>query len=182
MDELLNIVSNNDEIIGEETRTNIHTHGWFHREIHVYFVTPKKELILQHRALDKDTFPDLLDAAVGGHVEIGDSYETAALREIAEETGLKVKASDLIFINQIKKNSKDESNGKINNVFRFNYLYIFKGNISDLKIEVGKAIGFEAWPLDKLLNLPDGDQTRFIPYVLEYIKNDVAEFVKILKI
>ena len=65
----LNIVDENDQIIGEDTRENIHRKGLLHREIHVWFYTPKSEIVFQHRAKNKDTFPDLLDATVGGHVE-----------------------------------------------------------------------------------------------------------------
>ncbi|MCL4437679.1 NUDIX domain-containing protein [Patescibacteria group bacterium] len=78
----LNIVDESGNIIGEETRCNIHKNGLLHKEIHVWFYTPKGEIIFQHRAKNKDVYPDLLDATVGGHVEIGDDYEHAALKEI----------------------------------------------------------------------------------------------------
>ncbi|HZJ41249.1 MAG TPA: hypothetical protein VFD16_03225, partial [Candidatus Saccharimonadales bacterium] len=74
MKSLLNIVDANDNIIGERERAEIHRLGLLHREIHVYFLTPDKKFIFQHRAKDKDSYPDLLDATVGGHVEIGDTY------------------------------------------------------------------------------------------------------------
>ena len=84
----LNIIDENGNITGEETRENIHKQGLLHREIHVWFYTPKGEILFQHRAKDKDTYPDLLDATVGGHVEIGADYESAALQELEEETGI----------------------------------------------------------------------------------------------
>ena len=74
MPEYLNIVDDNDNIIGQKTREEIHQQGLLHQEIHVYFITPNKEIIFQHRAEDKDTYPDLLSATVGGHVDIGDTY------------------------------------------------------------------------------------------------------------
>ena len=103
MAEFLNIVSEDDEIIVPGTRERIHKEGLLHQEVHIYFVTPKKEIIFQHRAKDKDTFPDLLDATVGGHVEIGDSYEQTAIKEAEEETGIKINPLDLVFINKIKR-------------------------------------------------------------------------------
>lgn len=63
----------------KKPRENIHNQGLLHREIHVWFYTPKGEIIFQHRAKDKDTYPDLLDATVGGHVEINSDYENTAL-------------------------------------------------------------------------------------------------------
>jgi len=70
--QILEIVNENDEVIGLENRTKIHTEGLLHREIHVWFITPNGEIVFQHRAKDKDTYPDKLDATVGGHVEPND--------------------------------------------------------------------------------------------------------------
>lgn len=181
MKNFLNIVNDNDEVIGKETRENIHKIGLLHREIHVFFVTPDKEVIFQHRAKDKDTFPDLLDATVNGHVEIGDSYEETAVKEAGEETGVKIDPSDLIFVNKIKKQAKDEVTGKINNAFQSRFVYVYKGNVSDLKTETGKALGFEVWPREKMLNLSARDKTRFIPYILEFSTTELIEFIKGLR-
>ena len=41
---------------------------------------------------------DLLDATVGGHVEIGSDYENTALQELEEETGIKAEKNNLAFI------------------------------------------------------------------------------------
>lgn len=177
MKEVLNIVNENDEVIGRETREKIHHEGLLHREVHVYFVTPNKEIIFQHRAKDKDTYPDLLDATVGGHVEIGDSYEQAAIRETEEETGIKIMFNDFIVINKIKKYSKDTATNKINNVFNTRYLYIYRGNIKDLKIETKKALGFKVYSLDKLLNLTEEEKTKFIPYILYFVTNELPSFI-----
>ncbi len=178
MTELLNVVDDHDQIIGQESREEIHRRGLWHREIHVYFITPQGEVIFQHRAKDKDTYPDLLDATVGGHVEIGESYEEAALKEVEEETGLKLSLSDLIFINKIQKSSEDKKTNKINRVFNSRYLYFYSGSISDLKIEAGKAIGFEPWPLLKLPQLDEAEQSRFIPYVFHFAATDLTYFVR----
>ncbi len=182
MKKFLNIVNDNDEIIGRETRENIHKFGLLHREIHVYFITPNKEIIFQHRAKDKDTFPDLLDATVGGHVEIGDSYEKTAIKEAGEETGVKIDASDLVFVNKIKKQAKDEVTGKINHAFQSRFVFVYKGNVSDLKKEKGAALGFETLPMEKMLNLSADDKARFIPYILEFSTTELMEFIKGLRI
>lgn len=182
MKESLNIVNENDEIIGVEVRENIHQLGLLHREIHVYFITPNKEIVFQHRAKDKDTYPDLLDATVGGHVEIGDSYEKTAIKEMEEETGLTANVSDLIFLNKTKRRAEDKATGKINNAIRQSYIYIFKGDIKDLKIEEGSALGFELWSIEKLLTISEDDSKKFIPYILEFSKTEVVNFINNLKI
>jgi len=163
----LNIVDENGKIIGEETRENIHDQGLLHREIHVWFYTPKGEIIFQHREKDKDTYPDLLDATVGGHVELGSDYENTASQELTEETGIKTEKNNLVFIQMIRSKTFDTATNKTNNVIRAIYAYRYEGKVEDLKVEKGKAIGFESWPLEKIFNISDEDRKRFIPAILE---------------
>lgn len=163
----LNIVDENGNIIGEETRENIHKQGLLHREIHIWFYTPKGEIIFQHREKNKDTYPDLLDATVGGHVEIGSDYENSALQELEEGTGIKAAKDILAFIQMVRSKTYDKVTGMTNNVIRAIYAYRYDGNVEDLKVEKGKAIGFEAWPFDKIFNITDEDRKRFIPAILE---------------
>ncbi|MEW5907916.1 MAG: NUDIX domain-containing protein [Patescibacteria group bacterium] len=172
----LNIVDEQDKIIGEETRENIHNQGLLHREIHVWFYTPRGEIIFQHREKDKDTYPDLLDATVGGHVEIGSDYETTALQELEEETGIKAEKNNLAFIQMVRSKTFDTATNKTNNVVRAIYAYRYDGEIEDLKIEKGKAIGFESWLFDKLFNISDTDKKRFIPSIFE--KDNLEIFAK----
>lgn len=181
-EEKLNIVNEDDEVIGVEEREVIHKNGLLHREIHVNFITPDKKIIFQRRALDKDTFPGLLDAAVGGHVEIGDSYEDAAVKEVFEETGLKIAKEDLIELVKNHNNYKDETTGKINHAFQQEFIYIYKDDIADLKIEAGKGLGFEVWTVEDLLNLDDEGRKKFIPYVYKFTVEVLVGVVKDLKI
>ena len=173
----LNVVDEQGNITGVDTRENIHTLGLLHREIHVWFYTPKGDIIFQHREKDKDTYPDLLDATVGGHVEIGSDYENTALQELNEETGIKAERHNLTFIQMVRSKTFDTTTNKTNNVVRAIYAYRYDGEIQDLKIEKGKAIGFESWSFDKLFNISDTDKKRFIPSIFE---NDNLEiFTKI---
>lgn len=177
MKEFLNIINDNDEIIGERSREEIHREGLLHREIHVYFITPDKKMIFQHRAKDKETYPDLLDATVGGHVEIGHSYERTAIKETLEETGVSIDESDLIFISKTRRESHDKITGKINNAMRHSYIYIYGGEIEDLRIEKNKALGFEVWPIEDLLNIDDDNSKKFIPYILEFSKQEIIPYI-----
>ncbi|MFH1161992.1 MAG: NUDIX domain-containing protein [Candidatus Jorgensenbacteria bacterium] len=164
--EKLNVVDENGNIIGEETRENIHRKGLLHREIHVWFYTPKGEIIFQHRGKDKDTYPDLLDATVGGHVEIGADYESAALQELEEETGIRAVKDNITFIQMMRSKGFDQVTSMTNNVIRAVYAYRYDGRIEDLKIEKDKAIRFDAWSLERLFNISERDRKRFIPTLL----------------
>ncbi|MFH1367154.1 MAG: NUDIX domain-containing protein [Patescibacteria group bacterium] len=181
-DRVLNIIDEAGKIIGEETREKIHRLGLLHREVHVWFYTSKAEIIFQHRAKDKDTFPDLLDASVAGHVEIGDSPLETALKEIEEEAGIKVKEKDLIFIGTIRNNSYDPATGTTNNAAKLVYAYKYDDGLNNLKVEKGKGIGFEAWPLEKIFTLLPEDKKRFIPTILgKDILSVFREIQKLIK-
>jgi len=176
----LNVVDEQGNITGIDTRENIHVKGLLHREIHVWFYTPKGKIIFQHREKDKDTYPDLLDATVGGHVEIGSDYENTALQELEEETGIKAEKNNLAFIQMVRSKTFDNTTNKTNNVVRAIYAYRYNGKTEDLKIEKDKAIGFESWLLDKLFNISDTDKKRFIPSIFE--KDNLEIFAKIKKL
>ena len=84
MSEQINIVDENDRIIGQDSRTNIHKKGLRHREIWVWLYNDKSELLFQLRSKNAETCPGLLDATAGGHVDLNNDYEQAAVREVKE--------------------------------------------------------------------------------------------------
>ncbi len=163
---LLNIIDENGNIIGEATGEDIHKKGLLHREIHVWFYTPKGEVIFQHRAKSKDTFPDMLDATVGGHVEVGSDYEDTALKEMEEETGVIASKSDLKLVKTVRSKHSDPIMGITNNVIRKVFAYKYEGNPEDLRIEKGKSEGFEVWHIEKLGRIAPDEEKRFIPSFL----------------
>jgi isopentenyl-diphosphate Delta-isomerase len=164
--EKLNILDEQGNIIGEEYRDVIHQKGLLHGEVHVWCLTPDNELIFQHRAKDKDTYPDLLDATAGGHVDLGETYEESAIKELLEETGLSATQDELIFLSTEVHKSFDEVTKMTNHPRRNVYLLKRKVRIADLVIENGKALGFESWSLEKLFSLDESEKERFIPTLL----------------
>lgn len=175
---ILNIIDEKGHILGETTRQEIHEKGLLHAEVHVWFYTPDGQIIFQHRAKDKDTWPDLLDATIGGHVEVGDTYEQTAFKEAGEETGVQIKPDDLIFLRTTITNSYDGVTGKTNRSRRNVYAYCYRGKLKDLKIEEKKAIGFEAWPIANLLNLSKEDSTKFIPSIFKETGLEIIRQIK----
>lgn len=174
----LNIVNEKGEVVGEETREKIHQEGLLHREIHVWFFTPEREFVFQHRASDKDLYPDLLDTAVGGHVEIGSDYAETALREITEETGIETKIEKLIWIGTIRAKTFDRTTGRTNNAIKEVFAYCYEGKIEDLRVEKGKAVGFEFWLVEKISEFSEEEKKRFVPGILEEELPQVLKRIK----
>jgi isopentenyl-diphosphate delta-isomerase len=159
--EMLEIVDENDHVIGTAPRKDIHQKGLLHREISVWFVTPDSHLILQRRSANKDTYPGQLDATTSGHVEIGDSYIVTALKEVEEETGLRLQQNDLIDLGRHKLKFDDPGTGLYNHRFQNMYAYPFTGKVSDLKIEEGKADGFELFKINAIFSMSPDEQLLF---------------------
>ena len=163
----LDVVDEADIVVGQASRADIHKQGLLHREVHVWFTTPDRQLIFQKRTPKKDTFPGLLDATVGGHVELGQSYEEAALREIEEESGLKVATADLYFLGKYRGRAIDAITGSINNVQRAIYAYNFSGELEKLVIEEDAGAGFVAITIDDQAQPAGALRAQLIPVLLE---------------
>ncbi len=165
--EILEVVDESGQVVGIEERSDIHLKGLLHKEVHVIFVTPEKEIIFQHREKDKSSWPDALDATAGGHVDPGEDVLSAATREAVEETGINILKEDLIFAGDVRSNIYEPSTSVTNNVIRTCYGYLFTGVLSDLKIEQGKIIGFLKYKYEDLKNLSLEEKKKFIPERLE---------------
>ncbi len=86
--EILEIVDENDTVIGTATREEIHRFGYLHRSVHVFVFDHKGRLFVQRRSATKDRHPLKLDSSAAGHVDPGESYFDAAKRELFEELGI----------------------------------------------------------------------------------------------
>lgn len=86
--ELLDIVDDQDNVVGQATRWLAHSQGLKHRAVHILVFNRAGQLFLQHRSASKDTYPNCWDSSAAGHVEAGETYDTCALRELEEELGI----------------------------------------------------------------------------------------------
>lgn len=164
--ELLEIVDENDCVIGTRSRADIHTLGLRHREVHVWFVTLQNEIIFQRRSATKDTFPNLLSASVGGHVEIGQTYEQAAIREIEEETGVTITTGQLHPLVKLRIESIDD-NGKKNNPFRQIFWVRYQGRVKDLCIEQQDGAGFVSIPANRVFKMTPTNCGEAVPALFQ---------------
>ena len=146
----------------------MHKKGLLHREVHIWFYTPDGKIIFQHRAKNKDTFPDQLDATAGGHADLGMEGQDSAVKEVQEETGVMIALTDLKYITMVKRKTFDQATNKINNVIRKIYAYLYEGKLEDLK-DIGdsdEVQDFESWDIDVLLD-KKSDKTRILPALLD---------------
>lgn len=88
--ELLEVVDEQDRVIGLERRGVIHAKGLFHRSAQVLVFNSPGQLFVQKRSEGKDEFPGLWDCSAAGHVNPGEGYRQCARRELEEELGITV--------------------------------------------------------------------------------------------
>ena len=76
-------VDENDMVLGRVSREKAHAEALLHRISVTYLVNDKGEILVNERAKDGH-----LDHSSAGHVDIGETYEDAARRELREELGI----------------------------------------------------------------------------------------------
>lgn len=94
-DELFDVVDALDRVVGRAGRAHVHANGLLHRAVHILWVREDGLLCLQRRSYAKDTCPGLLSSSCAGHLDAGEAYPDAAVRELAEELGITVDLSGL---------------------------------------------------------------------------------------
>ena len=92
-EEIFDVVNERDEVIGRNTRREVHRLGLMHRAVHVLVFNSQGQVFLQKRSMNKDRQPGLWDSSTSGHVDSGEEYDACAVRELREEIGLRVQES-----------------------------------------------------------------------------------------
>jgi isopentenyl-diphosphate Delta-isomerase len=88
MDEFLDIVNDEDLVVGQEMRSTVHQLGLQHRGVHVFLFTNDQKMLVQKRSADRTAAPSSLDCSVSEHVKAGENYLDAAMRGMKEEMGV----------------------------------------------------------------------------------------------
>jgi len=86
--ELFDVVDDEDRVIGQATRGEVHAKGLLHRSVHILVFNSAGDVFLQKRAMTKDENPGYWDSSAAGHVNAGEDYPACAHRELQEELGI----------------------------------------------------------------------------------------------
>lgn len=94
-DEMFDVVDAHDRVVGQATRSEVHARHLRHRAVHVFWIRDDGLLCLQRRSYAKDSCPGLLSTSCAGHLDAGEDYAPAAVRELGEELGIVVGSRDI---------------------------------------------------------------------------------------
>jgi isopentenyl-diphosphate delta-isomerase len=123
LDELLDLVNEHDEVIGQEYRLEVYNKKLNNfRVVNAFLVNEKKEVWIPRRSRTKKLFPFCLDASMGGHVMAGETYDQAFARELHEELNLKI---DLLQYQCCARLAPNQ-----HNVSAYMRVYIIQTNVS----------------------------------------------------
>ena len=86
--EIFDVVDKNDVVIGQKTRDEVHAGNLLHRAVHVFIFNKRGDLLLQQRSMFKDVHPGAWGSSVSGHLDAGEDYTSAVLRELEEEMSI----------------------------------------------------------------------------------------------
>ena len=173
MDEYIDIVTSTGDPTGKiALKSEAHKHGWFHNTIHLWLYTNKGEILLQQRSHKKLIYPLLWDVSVAGHIDAGETFIEAALRETLEEIGLELNPNMLTKIGvELHKSSYDDGTIQ-DHEFHHIYIAILERNILELKpqedeVEALKLVTFHEF--ENLLKHSESN-SHFIPGNKPYYK------------
>lgn len=176
MDELVDILDPEGNFVHKVALKSIaHRDGLFHNTVHIWFYTPDGKLLLQQRGKNKKTFPLLWDVSVAGHVGAGETIELSALREVEEEIGVIIAATDLQKIG-VFKSEQEHPNGIKDREFHHTFLCalpvpVHKLHPQESEVEALKLVELNAFATDVI---KPGNSEKYVPHAINYYRDVVA--------
>jgi len=166
--DLINVLDENGNPTGDvKNKAEIHEQGLWHKAAHIWIYNSKGEVLLQLRAIDKDSYPGLWDISVAGHTDTGEIPLDSAVRELNEEIGLSVDSSQLEFDSVVRISQPIEGTNWQDNELGYVYFYRFDGAVNQLSTPDGEVEKLKFVPLDQFkseINNPDMYK-KFVPYL-----------------
>ena len=126
--------------------------GDYHLTVLALVKTPEGRLLITQRKADKEWAP-LKWEIPGGGVRAGETSEEAVLREVQEETGLKVLKEQGKLIHTYRNDSPEEHN----NYFVDIYQFILPFTASDVHIQEDEVETFEISTIDNVRKIGEND-------------------------
>ena len=88
-EEIVTVVDGANHPVAELPRHRVRSENLPHRATCTFVFDRRGRVLVQRRTAIKDIYPSHFDLAAGGVVAAGESYETCAEREAAEELGIR---------------------------------------------------------------------------------------------
>lgn len=163
--ELLDVVNEQDEVIGQRYREEIYAQKIFaFRVVNGFLINDARQVWIPRRSASKKLFPLCLDTSIGGHVMAGESYESAFARETQEELAIDIHNLPYSFLGKLTPQS--------HNVSAFMHVYAIYTNIDP---DYNRSDFVEAYwktPAEVIESIKNGEQAKGdLPALLAFVQN-----------
>ncbi len=157
--EYLDILDRNGNKTGEvKPRKEVHSKGYWHKGVHVWIINSQKELLVQKRSAIKDVYPNKLYVSAGGHFTSGEDEKEGIRREILEEIGVEIPASQLQYLFTFSQEVSENNGTFLDNMFYDVYLAEVDLDLDKLKLqeeEVSEVINIPYQEFEKMIQNHD---------------------------
>jgi isopentenyldiphosphate isomerase len=161
----LPVVNKDDERVGEAMLEEILEKGLLHRVVHVWVEDPEGNVLLQLRGSQVAANPNTWDFAAAGYVDLGENYEQAAHRELAEELGL----SGIELQNAGVVREKETINGREVNRFAGTFKAAILAD-ADFKLQANEVAKVKWFTGIELQNLVESHSVEVTPYFTKWVQ------------
>ena len=153
MTEYFDKVDQNDYVIGKISREEAHEFNLMHRAVHIFIKGKNGKWLLQKRSAKKDLDPLLLTTSCSGHVDSGESYSEAAIRECREELGLTISINELT---EILRCSPCEETG-----MEFVRVYVIEKKFEKITHSPDEIVDIFHYSIEDLSNETEAESAKF---------------------
>ncbi len=169
--EYIDIVDENGKPTGRTaSRDEIHKKGLWYRTVHIWLMNDQQEILLQKRALNKESHPGLWDISCAGHISAGETTTEAAIKELKEELGILAETSDLKFLFSHEV-SFSQRNGKyIDNEIYDTYILLKNVPIETIKIQIDEIETVKYISFVKFKEMVTGKNEELVQHTEEYMQ------------
>ena len=145
--------------------------GLLHGAAHIWVWCRHKnslKVLVQKRAASKRTWPNRYDISAAGHIDLGETPLTAALRETQEEIGLDVTQGELAEVAVHRAHLKTDD-GSIENEFQWIYLLELSA-LADFNLQANEVSAVEWLDLEEFKRAVRGTSEQYVPHGPTYFE------------
>ena len=181
--EYLDIVDRDGNPTGETVSREIaHRDGIRHRTAHVWIVRRTgngREILLQKRSMEKESFPGYYDTSSAGHIPAGEKPLPSALRELSEELGIGASPEQLHYAGTFRNQYEKVFHGKLFRDNEVTQVFVYDGpvEISSLTLQETEVDEVRWFGLGEVRQEIQTDRSRFcVPAAsLDVLKEYLAD-------
>lgn len=185
--EYFDVCNEQGEPTGETvSRENAHRDGVLHRTAHVWIlreIAGKKQVLLQKRSMQKDSYPGLYDTSSAGHIPAGEEPLMSALRELEEELGIRASAEQLAYAGSFRIEYEEMFHDRVFHDNEITHVFVYREpvDIRNLVFQETEVDDADWFDLEEVWSEIQHSKERFcvspqgMQVLLNYLSSDDEE-------